>query len=141
MKKIAIVAITLVLSLHTQAQQKDKKAILDILKKQETAWNNGDLDAFMQGYWKSDSLLFIGKGGHKYGYATILENYKKSYPNKTYMGLFTSTVLQIKRLGKNYFFVLGKWHLKRTVGDVSGYYTLIFQKINREWVIISDHSS
>lgn len=123
------------------AQTKDEKAIIEMLNKQETAWNNGSLENFMQGYWNSDSLLFIGKNGPKYGYKTTLENYKKSYSDTAKMGKFTSTILSLKKLSATYYFVVGNWYLKRSIGDVSGHYTLLLQKINGKWVIIADHSS
>ena len=123
------------------SQNKDESAIIKMLQAQENAWNNGNLEAFMKGYWQNDSLLFIGKNGPKYGYGTTLENYKKGYPDTVRMGKFTSTILSVKKLSKEYYFVVGKWHLKRSVGDVSGHYTLLIRKINGEWVIVADHSS
>src|SRR5690606_40403736 len=64
---------------------RSKEAILDVMSQQEQDWNNGDIDAFMKGYWRSDSLMFVGKNGIKYGWQTTLENYKKSYPDKSTM--------------------------------------------------------
>jgi hypothetical protein len=57
------------------------------------------------------------------------------------MGQLKFDILHLKRLGKKHYFVVGKWYLKRSVGDVGGHYTLIFQKIKGKWVIVSDHSS
>ena len=131
----------LVISIFSFAQNKNEIAILKMLQAQEAAWNNGNLETFMKGYWQNDSLLFIGKNGPKYGYNTTLENYKKGYPDTARMGKFTSTILSMKKLSKEYYFVVGKWYLKRTVGDVSGHYTLLIRKINGEWVIVADHSS
>lgn len=95
----------------------------------------------MKGYWNSDSLLFVGKNGPKYGYRTTLENYRKSYPDTTVMGKLQFTILKVEALSPDCYFVLGKWQLRRTIGDVSGHYTLIFRKIRGEWVIVADHSS
>lgn len=115
--------------------------IRQILGKQTAAWNRGDLEAFMQGYWKNDSLLFVGKNGPTYGYNTTLQNYRKSYPDNATMGQLKFTLLQIRALSSDTWFVLGKWALTRTAGNVSGHYTLLFKKINGQWVIIADHSS
>lgn len=115
--------------------------IRNILKKQETAWNEGNLTKFMHGYWENDSLLFIGKTGVTRGYDNTLKNYLKSYSDTIQMGKFTSTIINITPLGNKHYWVLGKWHLVRTVGNLSGHYTLIFKKIKGEWKIISDHSS
>ncbi len=122
-------------------EQDNIKAIQAILQNQTAAWNKGDLDAFMVGYWKSDSLVFMGKSGPTYGYKNTLANYKKNYPDANYMGKLHFDIVSIKPLGKSYFFVIGKWFLQRSVGDVNGVYTLIFRKTKTGWKIISDHSS
>jgi ketosteroid isomerase-like protein len=141
MKKYIILLIVMVVSITTKAQDKNEIAIRAMLSAQEAAWNTGNLESFMKGYWVNDSLLFIGKNGPKYGYQTTLENYKKGYPDTAHMGKFTSTILSIKKLSFDYYFVVGKWFLKRSVGDASGHYTLIIRKIKGEWVIVADHSS
>jgi ketosteroid isomerase-like protein len=123
------------------AQSKDETAIRKVLHEQTLAWNNGNIEAFMNGYWKNDSLMFIGNSGLTYGWNNTLNNYKKSYADTTAMGKLAFTILKVKKLSQEYFQVVGKWHLKRTIGDLSGHYTLLFQKINGEWVIIADHSS
>lgn len=123
------------------AQNTDEMLIRSLLQQQEAAWNEGNLEAFMNGYWQSDSLMFIGKNGPTYGYHKTLANYKKSYPDTAYMGKFKSTIISIQKLSVNYYFVTGKWFLKRSIGDVSGHYTLLLKKINGIWVIIADHSS
>ncbi len=140
MKNLIVCALIL-LSIAATAQKNDEQIIKKILANQESAWNEGRLDKFMIGYWYSDSLLFIGKNGPHYGYDNTLKNYQKSYTDTSVMGHFTSTVLSMKRLSKEYYFVTGKWFLKRTMGNLYGYYTLLFQKIKGEWVIVADHSS
>jgi ketosteroid isomerase-like protein len=95
----------------------------------------------MQGYLKSDSLLFVGKSGPKYGWETTLANYKKSYPDKKAMGLLSFDIKEVKMISADYAFVLGAWHLKREKDDPKGYFTLIVNKISGEWKVIADHSS
>lgn len=112
-----------------------------ILQEQTEAWNRGDLESFMKGYWDSDSLMFIGKSGITYGWMNTLNNYKKGYPDTAAMGKLHFNIIKVSRLHKKYFHVVGKWYLKRSIGDISGHYTLLFRKINGHWVIISDHSS
>ncbi len=124
-----------------QAQDKDELAIRKILASQTEQWNKGNIAAFMNGYWKSDSLLFVGKSGANFGYQKTLDNYYKGYPDTAAMGKLNFDLIQVKRLSPEYFFVLGKWHLKRSIGDVGGAYTLLFRKIKGEWVIVVDHSS
>lgn len=123
------------------AQNKDEQTIRNMLDRQTKDWNRGDISAFMKGYWESDSLMFIGKNGVTYGFQTTLNNYKKNYPDVTAMGQLQFQILQVKPLGNSHYFVLGKWMLKRTIGDLSGHYTLLFKKIKGEWLIVADHSS
>lgn len=130
------------LSLFTlSAQTKDEQSIRKILANQTLQWNKGNIEGFMKGYWKSDSLLFVGKNGARYGYKTTLENYKKTYPDTIAMGQLHFDILTLQPLSSDCYFVLGKWMLQRTIGDLSGYYTLLFKKIHNQWVIIADHSS
>ncbi len=131
----------LLLTTLTFAQSKNEAAIREILENQTTAWNLGDIDGFMNGYWENDSLMFIGKSGVTYGWSNTLKNYKKNYPDTAAMGKLVFTLLEVKELSKEYYHVTGKWFLKRSIGDIGGHFTLLFRKINGRWVIISDHSS
>ena len=121
--------------------QKDDTEIRNLLTRQTQAWNTGDIDGFMQTYWQSDSLMFVGKEGVTWGWKNTLEHYKKSYPGKAAMGELSFDIIKLKRLSDQYYFVVGKWMLRRTAGDLSGHYNLLIQKINGEWKIIADHSS
>lgn len=123
------------------AQSKDERKILSILETQTQAWNKGDFDGFMKGYIESDSLMYIGKSGVTYGYAATLNNYKKNYAGSDKMGQLRFDILHVKKLGRRHYLVVGKWFLKRNAGDVGGHYTLTFEKIKGNWVIIADHSS
>ncbi len=123
------------------AQSKDEFTIRNIMSAQITAWNNGDLQNFMQGYWQNDSLKFIGKSGITYGWKQTLENYKKNYPDTFAMGKLAFDLIEVKRLSPLYFFVVGKWRLTRSIGNLNGHFTLLFKKINNKWVIVADHSS
>jgi uncharacterized protein (TIGR02246 family) len=129
------------LSFSVFSQTKDESEVRNVLAKQNAAWNRGDVDAFMVGYWENDSLMFIGKSGITYGYKNTLANYKRNYPDTATMGKLTFTLIQVKQLSPEYFHVTGKYYLTRTIGDASGHFTLMFRKINGKWVIISDHSS
>ena len=123
------------------AQSKDETAIRTILKTQTAAWNSGNIETFMQGYWQSDSLMFIGKSGITYGWQKTLDNYKRNYPDTASMGKLDFVILEVKKLSAENYFVIGKWHLARSIGDLSGAFTLLFKKIKGKWFIISDHSS
>lgn len=136
-----LVSILLLAGTPCYAQSADESAIRDILNKQTAAWNNGNLSSFMSGYWKSDSLMFIGQSGITYGWNQTLANYKKHYPDTAIMGKLKFDIILVKSLSPQYFHVTGKWMLKRSVGDISGYFTLLFRKIDGTWKIIADHSS
>ena len=123
------------------AQSKDEKEIISSMQLQENAWNNGNLELFMSTYYNNDSLMFIGKKGVTRGWQNTLNNYKKGYPDTAAMGKLHFELLETKKLSSNYFYVVGKWHLTRTAGDLEGHFTLLFQKINNKWVITRDHSS
>ena len=121
--------------------QNDDAEIRNLLTRQTQAWNAGNIQGFMQTYWQSDSLMFVGKEGVTWGWKNTLEHYKKSYPGKAAMGELSFDIIKLKRLSDQYYFVVGKWMLKRTAGNLSGHYNLLIQKINGEWKIIADHSS
>jgi hypothetical protein len=125
----------------TAQQSHDEQTIRAMLQRQNEAWNSGSIDSFMVGYWNSDSLLFIGKNGVTKGYQNTLTNYKKSYSDTAKMGKLQFTIVEVRKLSAKYYWVLGKWYLTRSVGDVGGYYTLLFRKIKGRWVIVADHSS
>ena len=139
--KYFLVLLSFCIVMRSQAQSKNETTIRNILNEQTRAWNKGDINGFMKGYWENDSLMFIGKTGITYGWTNTLNNYKKGYPDTAAMGKLTFTLFSVKRLSKRHYHVVGKWFLKRSIGDVGGHYTLLFQKINGRWVIIADHSS
>jgi ketosteroid isomerase-like protein len=140
MKKY-LVFLFLMSALWCTAQSKDESAIREILREQTQAWNQGNIERFMKTYWENDSLMFIGKNGVTYGWLNTLNNYKRNYPDTVAMGKLSFTILSVKRLSSVYFHVVGKWHLQRSIGNLEGYYNLLFQKIRDRWVIIVDHSS
>ena len=119
----------------------DEQIVRSLLEEQRQSWNTGDLEKFMAKYWQSDSLMFIGKSGVTYGWQNTLNNYKKGYPDTAAMGKLKFDILQVKRLSVMYFFMVGKWHLTRSIGDVGGHFSLLFKKVKNKWVIVADHSS
>ena len=139
--KYALLFLFILSALGSTAQSNDEIAIKQALNEQIEAWNQGNIERFMKTYWENDSLMFIGKGGIKYGWNNTLNNYKRNYPDTVAMGKLSFDILKISRLSPEYFYVVGKWHLQRSIGDLNGHYDLLFRKINGKWVIIADHSS
>ena len=133
----------LCVSFSTFAQiQTDQKNILELLNRQTNDWNTGNIDAFMEGYWKSDSLAFVGSKGPTYGWQNTLDNYKKRYPDRATMGTLKFDILRVQFLANDAATLIGKWYLTRPEkGDIGGHFTLIFKKIKNVWVIIADHIS
>jgi len=139
MKKMLL--LLFIISAGFAQAQTDSAKIRAILAQQNSDWNKGDIPAFMKSYWNNDSLMFVGKSGVTYGWQKTLDNYKKGYPDTAAMGQLTFDILQVKPLSKDIYFVLGKWSLKRTIGDVGGHFTLLFRRFNDGWKIVADHSS
>lgn len=143
MKQFFPVVFFLALTLPAFSQQAtDRRAILQVLKRQTEDWNAGRVDKFMNGYWVSDSLTFVGKAGITYGYEATLANYKKRYPDRASMGSLKFDILQMDFPSPTVAYVIGRFHLTRPkVGDANGHFTLLWRKIKKRWVIVSDHSS
>jgi opacity protein-like surface antigen len=131
----------LLFCLFASAQSADERTIRTMLAAQVTEWNKGNIEGYMHGYWESDSLIFIGSKGPRYGYAVTVKKYKEAYPDADHMGILTSVITSARRLSPDYYFIVGTWALKRNAGDVGGSYTLLLRKIKEHWVIICDHSS
>ncbi|GAB4019956.1 nuclear transport factor 2 family protein [Spirosoma sp. KCTC 42546] len=131
-------------TIEAQSKQvaKERRTILQILERQTSDWNSGRVDKFMNGYWVSDSLTFVGKAGVTYGYQATLANYKKRYPSRASMGSLKFDILQLDFLTPDVAYVIGRFHLTRPkIGDADGHFTLLWRKIKNRWVIVSDHSS
>lgn len=123
------------------AHEADRAAINVVLKAQQGAWNRGDVDAFLKGYWESPELTFSGSNGVSRGYDGVLARYKKNYPDRGAMGELNFSDLEFRFLGADAALVLGQWHLKRDMGDIGGVFTLVWQKFPEGWKIIHDHTS
>lgn len=141
MRKIVILLFVVFANTVMAQTVQDREAILKVLENQRQAWNKGDMDNYMQGYWKNDSLLFVGKNGPTYGWQKTLDNYKKGYPDKSAMGFLTFGIKKVEFLAKDKAFVLGSWNLKREKDEPKGYFTLLLRKIDGEWKVVVDHSS
>ena len=128
------------LSSIAQTEFEDKTAIKSVMKLQEKAWSQNDLEGFMKGYWKSDSLKFYGSSGLTYGWEKTLDNYKKGYPTKDHSGTLTFKINDISKIENNSYWVMGEYYLSRKVGDANGIFLIIFRKINGEWKIVADMS-
>jgi uncharacterized protein (TIGR02246 family) len=119
----------------------DHEAISAVLTAQQSAWNRGDVDAFLLGYWHSPELTFSGSNGVARGWDSVLARYKKNYPGRAAMGQLDFSELEFRFLGPDAALVLGRWHLKREKDDLGGVFTLVWQRFSDGWKILHDHTS
>lgn len=122
----------------SSTDQNDIAAIKAALTAQQTAWNDGNIDAFMETYWKSDELTFSSGGSTTRSWQSTLDRYKKKYATRQAMGTLSFSDLQVQLLAPNAALVLGRWDLK---DKASGNFTLVMKKLSNGWVIIHDHTS
>ena len=121
--------------------ESDKNEIISVLKEQEKFWNKGDIEGFMQGYVKSDNLVFNGSSGPFYGWDSVKDRYIKTYPSKEEMGILNFKIQNISLITSNVAQLLGQFFLNYPKKQVSGYFTLVFIKSKGRWLIFSDHTS
>ncbi len=129
------------MTLFGQNDISDQEAIKAVLNKQESDWNRGDINAFMEGYWKSKKLQFIGAEGVTYGWEQTKSNYLKGYPNKEMLGELTFDIISIEKIGPHSAMLVGQWKLLRKKDKPSGHFLLIWKKIEGQWRIVADHTS
>ena len=129
------------LSAQLSVAADDQGAIRKILDAQQSAWNQGNVDAFLEGYWHSPDLTFSGSGGIARGWDGVLARYRRNYPDRAAMGQLDFSGLEFRFLGKDAALVLGHWHLARLQGDVGGVFSLVWQRFPEGWRIIHDHTS
>lgn len=138
MTKLLLVSLFL---LGLQESTDPKEIIQYKLQQQIECWNKGDLNCYMEAaYWKSDTLKFIGGSGITYGYERTLQRYKVGYPTQKEMGTLSYSVQSMEMIGSDACFVIGQYHLEREKED-TGYFSLLWKKIEGDWVIVADHSS
>ena len=142
MKKLVVLLLLFPVFLGAQnGNDQDIEAIKAVLIAQKDAWNNYDIDTFMKDYWKSDDLAFYGSGGVIKGWQATLQRYKKAYPSREHFGTLDFVFNEIAPIDEGSYYVMGEYHLTRSVGDANGIFMLVLKKINGEWKIIADTSA
>ncbi len=116
-------------------------AVRRVLEEQAAAWNRGDIEAFVAGYWKSDLLTFSGAGGVTRGWSGLLERYRRSYPDRAAMGTLSFSDLEITPLGPDAALVLGRWRLDRERDTPGGSFSLVMRQFTEGWRVAHDHTS
>lgn len=145
---LAAAALSLLIPKHLAAPEpgadahaSDRAAITQVLADQQSAWNRGDVNAFLHGYWHSPELTFAGSNGFSQGWDGVMARYKKNYPDRASMGELDFSALNFRFLGPDAALVLGHWHLARSQGDLGGVFSLVWQRFPEGWRIIHDHTS
>ncbi len=126
---------------NNKRDEKKSAEIRRVMDAQVTAWNNGDIDGFMRGYWNSPDLVFVSGVNVTRGWQPTLERYKKNYDSRAKMGTLTFSDLEFNVLSKDSATVLGSWSLAGVKDNPHGKFTLIFRKFRDGWKIIHDHTS
>ena len=146
MKLITAIFVTILFTIAASAQTAKqisdaKAAIRSVMDVQAAAWNNGDIDGFMRGYWNSPDLVFVSGANVTRGWQPTLDRYKKGYDSRAKMGTLTFSDLEITVLSKDAAVVLGSWSLAREKDNPHGKFTLTFRKFKEGWRIVMDHTS
>ncbi len=126
---------------NSYSEKAIKSKIMNLMDRQQEAWNRGDIDAFMQGYWKANELRFASGGQVHYGWETLRQRYKRSYPDTEAMGELNFSDRDISVLSPDNALLFGRWRLTRSKDTLSGLYTLVFKNTDKGWKIIHDHTS
>lgn len=125
-----------------RAEDTPKEAVQKVLDAQVAAWNKGDLEGFMKGYWESDKLSFFSGATKTSGWKATLERYQKKYKAEgKEMGQLTFKEIEVEPLGPDTALVKGRWELKMSKEMPNGLFTLIFKKTPEGWRIVHDHTS
>ncbi|MBY0514620.1 MAG: nuclear transport factor 2 family protein [Gemmataceae bacterium] len=134
--------VVLVPRLLPAAAADDEADVRAVLATQEAAWNKGDLDGFMAGYWQDDGLFYISGGKSVQGYKALKERYQAAYQGEgKEMGKLKFTDLKVEPLGPNVALVRGKWEVTTSKETVGGWFTLVMKKFPDGWKVTHDHTS
>lgn len=146
MKITILLVVSLIFAASVAAQSESQKTkisaeIRKVMDDQSAAWNRGDIDGFMAGYWRSEKLTFISGTDVTRGWQPTLDRYKKSYDSRAKMGVLTFSDLEFTVLAKDAAVILGSWSLAREKDNPHGKFTLTFRKLKEGWRIVMDHTS
>jgi ketosteroid isomerase-like protein len=121
--------------------ESDDAAIVTLLTDQTAAWNRGDIEGFVSGYWNSNLTEFVSSEGVSRGRQALLERYRRSYPDRKAMGHLTFSNLEIRVECPTAAYAVGEYHLQRENDNPSGIFTLNLRKLPEGWRIVVDHTT
>jgi ketosteroid isomerase-like protein len=125
------------------AAETTEAAIRALLDAQVAAWNRGDLEGFMIGYWNSPDLVFQAGAETTRGWQATLDRYRKRYSGEgREMGRLEFTGVEVQVLGPESAFARGGWRLAMKDGSrPGGLFTLVLKRLGSDWRIVHDHTS
>ena len=138
--QVSIIVCLMLGTTSEYAEEGVAEKLKSIVQLQENAWNRGDIDGFMEGYWKSDKLTFSSGGETRRGWETTRSRYKLNYPDKATMGKLTFSQLEVQVLSDELALMLGDWKIEANKPS-EGNFSLLWRRIEGTWVIVHDHSS
>lgn len=138
----SLLALLLPVVLAAESDDDPQAAIVRVLEDQATAWNRGDLEGFMTGYWKSPELVFTSGGSVRRGWQITYEKYRERYGTAPEtMGQLTFSDIEIHPLAADAAWVLGRWQLRMESGNPGGVFTLVMRQVQGDWLVVHDHTS
>ena len=120
-----------------------EEGIKHMLVSQIEAWNRGNLEGYMQGYWHSPELEFFSGATVTKGWEPTLARYRQRYQGQgKEMGQLEFQDLKIEMLSRKAAVVTGAWQLTMSDGKKPhGLFTLIVKRMSGGWRIVHDHTS
>ena len=141
---LPIICYILMAALVCAAPEQASNSVAEIqavLTAQQEAWNRGDINAFMNGYGRSASTVFVSEDELRRGWETVRDRYRVKYSDRAKMGTLSFSDIEVTMLSPDAAAVLGRWRLKRANDEPHGRFTLIFKRLPEGWRIVHDHTS
>ncbi len=114
---------------------------IDLLEEQADAWNRGDIEGFMDYYWRSDALTFVSGETVIHGWQATLDRYKERYPTPLDMGRLDFEDLAVEVGNDNSASVTGRYRVRTRGAQSTGSFVLSLREIDGRWLIVRDHTT
>src|SRR5262245_1273522 len=140
---LPIVCCILITAFACASEQRSNSVaeIQSVITAQQDAWNRGDIDAFMNGYARATSTVFVSEDEVRRGWEIVRDRYRARYSDRAKMGTLSFSEIEVTMLSPDVALVLGHWQLKRANDEPHGRFTLIFKRLQEGWRIVHDHTS
>jgi ketosteroid isomerase-like protein len=123
-------------------ERADHAAVTAVLERQRAAWNRGDLAAYIDGYARTQNLVFTSAGQVRRGWDDTMRRYRTRYGgDRAGMGQLAFEILGVQPLGADGAVVLGRWRLTGTPNAGGGIFSVVLARRPEGWRIVHDHTS